>query len=225
MSDRLDAVRTAARQRGLRALLVSTPANTYYLTGFRALTYTRPVLLALTDDPVLIIPELEAAHARQRSRVRDIRTYSDLQLGGLGGKSPLHLALDLAVEVLRAQAIKQAVGFEPGGLTYEGHAYLHEIFPHLRPVGVVLHGRRVYLGVAEDGTVGSDYGDPGIDAGAEPLDQLIDVGLRGLVVEKRTHGIRHNICLRAEVGFGVGPHVGIDLADDVDAQRREGGDN
>src|SRR3990170_4665956 len=100
MTDRLHAAFGAARERGLQALLVSAPANTYYLTGFRAVTYTRPVILVLTEEPVLVIPELESTHAQARSHVRDIRTYSDL---GLGGKSALHLALDLAVDVLRGQ--------------------------------------------------------------------------------------------------------------------------
>src|SRR3970282_805728 len=88
MTDRLHAALGAARERGLQALLVSAPANTYYLTGFRAVTYTRPVILVLTEEPVLVIPELESNHATARSHVRDIRTYSDLGLGGPGGKEP-----------------------------------------------------------------------------------------------------------------------------------------
>ncbi len=143
MSDRLHVVYAAARERGLNALLVSAPANTYYLTGFRAVTYTRPVILILTEEPVLVIPELESSHAQTRSRVRDIRTYSDLQLGGLGGKSPLHLALDLAVHVLRAQGVKQAVGFEPAGLTYEGYAYLREASCKVQPVGGLVEAPRM----------------------------------------------------------------------------------
>ncbi len=126
MSDRLDAVRGATARRHLKALLVITPANSYYLTGFRAVTYSRPVILVVTESPVLIIPELELTHAQARSRVSDIRTYSDAGLGGYGGKSPLHLALDLVVEVLKAQGISRRIGFEPTGLTFEGHAYLRE---------------------------------------------------------------------------------------------------
>lgn len=143
MSDRLQAVFGVARQRGLHALLVSTPANTYYLTGFRAVTYTRPIVLVLTEAPVLVIPELESTHAQTRSRVEDIRTYSDLQLGGLAGKSPLHLAIDLAIDVLQAQGVKQAVGFEPSGLTYEGYAYLREAYSRARPVGGLVEELRM----------------------------------------------------------------------------------
>lgn len=143
MSDRLDAAYTAARQRGLGTLLVSTPANTYYLTGFRAVTYSRPVILVLTDTPVLILPELEATHARARSRVQDIRTYADTALGGLGGKSPLHLALDLAVEVLRAQALTVPVGFEPSGISFEGHAYLRAGYGVLEPAPGLVEQQRL----------------------------------------------------------------------------------
>ena len=143
MTDRLHAALGAARERGLQALLVSAPANTYYLTGFRAVTYTRPVILVLTEEPVLVIPELESTHAQARSHVRDIRTYSDLGLGGLGGKSPLHLALDLAVDVLRGQGVKQAAGFEPAGLTYEGYAYLREASSKVQPVGRLVEEQRM----------------------------------------------------------------------------------
>lgn len=144
MADRLDAARSAVVQRNLKALLVSTPANSYYLTGFRAVTYSRPVILALTEAPVLIIPELEATHAQARSRVPDIRTYSDAGLGGYGGKSPLHLALDLAVEVLQAQGVTKAVGFEPSGLTFEGHAYLREALGRgLEPAGGIVEKQRM----------------------------------------------------------------------------------
>src|SRR3972149_3129421 len=122
----------------------SAPANPYSLTGFRAVTYTRPVILVLTEEPVLVIPELESTHAQARSHVRDIRTYSDLGLGGLGGEAPPHPpALGLAVDVLRGQGVKQAAGFEPAGLTYEGYAYLREASSKVQPVGRLVEEQRM----------------------------------------------------------------------------------
>jgi len=141
--DRLASVYASVRERGLRALLVSTPANTYYLSGFRAVTYSRPVLLVLAEDPVLVVPELEAAHARARARVPEVRIYSDLHLGGLRGKSPLHLALDLAVEVLRERGLTQGVGFEPAGLTYEGYSYLRDAVGEVQPSGGLVEAARM----------------------------------------------------------------------------------
>ena len=144
MTDRLETVYRSVRDAGLEALIVSTPANTYYLTGFRAVTYSRPVVVVLTASPVLVIPELEAAHAQVRSRVRDIRTYADTGLGGLAGKHPLHLALDLTIEVLRSQEVRGPIGFEAGGLTFEGYAYLREHAPwELQPTRRLVEAPRM----------------------------------------------------------------------------------
>src|SRR4030067_1141439 len=63
-------------------MVLALPANPHYLPVFRAVPYPRPVILVLTEEPVLVIPELESTHAQARSHVRDIRTYSDLGLGG-----------------------------------------------------------------------------------------------------------------------------------------------
>jgi len=110
---------------GVDAMLVLAPANTYYLSGFHAVTYSRPIAVIVGDDPVLIIPELEEAHARAHSVIPTIRTYSDLGLGGLDGKSTFQLAMDLCVDVLRELALqKRRVGFEPTTVTVDGHAYL-----------------------------------------------------------------------------------------------------
>jgi Xaa-Pro dipeptidase len=150
MTDRLETVYRSVRDAGLEALVVSTPANTYYLTGFRAVTYSRPVVVVLTASPVLVIPELEAAHAQARSRVREIRAYADTALGGLTGKHPLHLALDLTIEVLRSQEVRGPVGFEAGGLTFEGYAYLREHAPwELQPTRRLVEAPRMVKDAGE----------------------------------------------------------------------------
>ena len=113
------------RQAGVDALIVLAPANTYYVSGFRAITYSRPVLVVVTDHPALIIPELEESHARLRSAIRTIRTYSDMGLGGLTGRSTFQLAIDLTVDVMRDLGLHgKRVGFETTSFTVDGHAYL-----------------------------------------------------------------------------------------------------
>ncbi|HEV8355109.1 MAG TPA: Xaa-Pro peptidase family protein [bacterium] len=122
---RIDDVMRAVHDAGLDALLVLTPANTYYVSGFRAITYSRPVMVVLSDDPVLIIPELELSHAAERSVIPRIRTYSDMALGGLSGKSTFQLAADLCVETMRDGGLRgRQVGFEATGITADGLAYL-----------------------------------------------------------------------------------------------------
>ncbi len=142
---RVEVVLRDVRDAGLDALLVSTPANTYYVSGFRAVTYSRPILVVVADRPVLIVPELELAHARQRSRIADIRSYPDAGLGGLEGRSPLQLALDCAADVLRELDLQgRRVGFEAGGLSVEGHGYLAERWDHpLVPVRGLVERRRM----------------------------------------------------------------------------------
>src|SRR5207302_1539086 len=98
MSIHLDAVLADVHDAGLDALLVSTPANTYYVSGFRAITYSRPVLVVASDSPLLLIPELEVTHARATSVIPAIRTYADTGLGGLRGKSTLQVAIDHCVD-------------------------------------------------------------------------------------------------------------------------------
>lgn len=122
---RIDKVQAAVRDAGFDGFIISTPVNTYYASGFRAIIYSRPVLVLVSDKPALIIPELEETHARQRSVIQDIRTYSDMALGGLAGKSTLQLAIDLLIDVLRERELEgRHVGFEPAGFTVEGYNYL-----------------------------------------------------------------------------------------------------
>lgn len=122
---RLERMQRELNGLGVDAMLVLAPANTYYLSGFHAVTYSRPIAVLVCDDPVLVIPELEEAHARERSVISRIRTYSDLGLGGLDGKSTFQLAMDLCVELLRELELQERrIGFEPTNLTVDGHMYL-----------------------------------------------------------------------------------------------------
>jgi Xaa-Pro dipeptidase len=125
VEQRLERMQRELRGLGVDAMIVLTPANTYYLSGFHAVTYSRPVAVLVADEPALIIPELEETHARERSVISRIRTYSDLGLGGLDGKSTFELAMDLCVDVLREAELQgRRVGFEPTGMTVDGHTYL-----------------------------------------------------------------------------------------------------
>ncbi len=122
---RIDSVMQVVRDAGVDALLVLTPANNYYVSGFRAITYSRPVMVILCENPVLIIPELEHSHALERSTIRELRTYSDMALGGLSGTSPFQLAADLCVNTMRESSLRgRRIGFEPAGVTVDGYAHL-----------------------------------------------------------------------------------------------------
>ena len=80
---RLERARAAMRQQGVDALLVGPSADLRYLTGYHALPLERLTLLVVPADgePVLIVPELEAARARDSGadRLAQLRTYSEVE--------------------------------------------------------------------------------------------------------------------------------------------------
>lgn len=145
ISTHLDRVLADVHDAGLDALLVSTPANTYYVSGFRAITYSRPVLVVVGEPPVLILPELEATHAQATSVIPAIRAYADTGLGGLHGKSTLQVAADHCVDVMRECGLRgRRVGFEPGGFSVDGYAYLSEAWGNpLVPIRGLVEARRM----------------------------------------------------------------------------------
>ena len=83
----LERLRSRAREHGLDGLLVFTPANLQYLTGFHSNAYSRPLTLLLpaAGDPVLLVPRLEEAQARQLTRVADVRSYVEWEAGSRAG--------------------------------------------------------------------------------------------------------------------------------------------
>jgi Xaa-Pro dipeptidase len=61
---------------GLAAALITAPANQTYLTGFRALLYSRPIiLLVFPHSTALIVPALEEVHARDEAGVDEVIAY------------------------------------------------------------------------------------------------------------------------------------------------------
>ncbi|UQZ35264.1 peptidase M24 family protein [Paenibacillus sp. PK3_47] len=64
---------------GLQALLVTDPKHVYYLTGFASNPHERflGLLLIRGEEPVLIVPALDAEAAHAASKVTTILTHSD----------------------------------------------------------------------------------------------------------------------------------------------------
>lgn len=63
-------------QEGVTAAVVMLPDHQYYLSGFKAIMYSRPIFLII--DPVeatIIVPGLEELHAQQHAHVDTIKVY------------------------------------------------------------------------------------------------------------------------------------------------------
>lgn len=73
-----EALRAALRQRGAVAFLTLDPDQQTWLTGFRALVYSRPIALVVgLERTMLIVPELEERHARAQAQVDCVKAYNE----------------------------------------------------------------------------------------------------------------------------------------------------
>jgi len=63
-------------QNGLAACLITNPDDQYYLSGFKAIIYSRPIDLVISGDEIsLIVPGLEEVHAREEASVDHLMVY------------------------------------------------------------------------------------------------------------------------------------------------------
>lgn len=119
MSVTLQALERSLAGQGLDALLVTDPKHVYYLTGFASNPHERflGLLLAKGEEPVLIVPALDAEAARAASSVGNILTHSDTdnpylllqsKLGSKTGKLGIEKEY---MTVARSEALAAAVPF------------------------------------------------------------------------------------------------------------------
>ena len=104
-----------ARDR-IGAAVVLSPANQTYLVGFRALLYSRPIVLIVGPElTTLVVPGLEEAHAREVAAVDELLVYHEHPAGG-----PWKDSVDCLDETLAQLVPGRQVGIElatcPAGL-------------------------------------------------------------------------------------------------------------
>ena len=99
----VEALRSKLREHGAAGFLTLDPDQQTWLTGFRALIYSRPIVLFVgLERSMLIVPELEARHARERARVNCVKCYNERPGAEMAG-SHVEL-LDALLDVLPAGA-------------------------------------------------------------------------------------------------------------------------
>lgn len=75
---RLNAFRTKMSNNGVDVALLWDPDNEYYLSGFKAITYSRPIVYVIDERKAqYIIPALENDHARQNAVADDFFVYHE----------------------------------------------------------------------------------------------------------------------------------------------------
>ncbi|MGN7358538.1 M24 family metallopeptidase [Paenibacillus sp. SAF-054] len=79
MNNRMKQLEQSMNDKGLDSLLVTDPKHVYYLTGFASDPHERflGLLLVQGEEPLLIVPALDAEAASAASSVKNILTHSD----------------------------------------------------------------------------------------------------------------------------------------------------
>lgn len=145
--ERIQRIRKAMGESGVDTLVLFKAENTFYVSNWNAVIYSRPVIITLGVDqePCLIVPRLREGHAKEESRVKDIRVYHKIRIT----RAPAGMASDpmvLLKEVLEEQnATKGNIGIEGDYLTAAMSDELRELLPRASFVDIAGSLRRLRM--------------------------------------------------------------------------------
>ncbi len=87
-SHRIEHFRRYMEEHDIALCVVTAPDDQYYLSGFKAIVYSRPIDLVISPERLtLIIPALEEAHARDEAAVGELMVYYEHPERADGGKA------------------------------------------------------------------------------------------------------------------------------------------
>lgn len=114
-AQRLAEFRDYMKAKELDLVVVSSPENQYYLTGFRALMYSRPIMTVLTQQAIsIIVPGIEEQHAREEARVDEVHVYYEHPERT---KENEKTGFDLLQKIVSGSKLRR-IGIEDGFATY-----------------------------------------------------------------------------------------------------------
>lgn len=116
-SHRIEAFRRFMEERDLALCVITAPDDQYYLSGFKAVVYSRPIHLVIAPEQIsLIVPALEEEHARAEAAVEELLVYYEHPERAGDGKSPV-AHLDRILDRLpRGSLVGVQAGSMPLGL-------------------------------------------------------------------------------------------------------------
>ena len=119
-------------EKGARLSLIWEPDNQFYLSGFRAISYSRPIVTVIGEELAeMIVPGLEELHASEKAQVDKLYVYHeqlsfrDKEISYLG-----HLGL-----LLKKYPAGSRVGVELASLPANAYIYLKEFGFELIDIG------------------------------------------------------------------------------------------
>ncbi|WP_019412891.1 Xaa-Pro peptidase family protein [Paenisporosarcina sp. TG20] len=90
---RVDRLRDIMQEKQVDLTIIMNFENQYYFSGLKAITYSRPIVLAIDAEQMsLIIPSLEESHAKEMTNADQLFVYHEtLMQDGNGGSHLEHL--------------------------------------------------------------------------------------------------------------------------------------
>jgi Xaa-Pro dipeptidase len=138
-AEAIDQLQQRARSQDAAGLLILSPINVRYLTGFYSSAYSRPLglLVPAEGTPVLLIPHLEAEQARQMTEGIEVRDYVEWASGSRAGGALLAEWQALLLEVLGERGLAgPRLGVEWSALNVERDQALRAALPGPAPIDV-----------------------------------------------------------------------------------------
>jgi len=76
MNNKVQELRSYMEEKNIELSLILNSENQYYISKFKAIIYSRPIILGVTKDRTfLIVPQLEEEHAKSSSNIDEIYVY------------------------------------------------------------------------------------------------------------------------------------------------------
>ncbi|WP_217696967.1 Xaa-Pro peptidase family protein [Bacillus sp. MRMR6] len=141
MTKRLEIFRKFMNEKQVRLSVIWEPDNQYYLSGFRAISYSRPIVTLISEELIdLIVPGLEELHAGEKAIADHLYVYYEqIDKGHLETSYRDHLT-----PLLKKYPSGTKVGVELGVLPANVYLYLKEFGFELVDVGQkVIHMRSI----------------------------------------------------------------------------------
>lgn len=78
ISGKISKARIWMKENKVESLIVTNPAHQFYLSGFKAFIYSRPIILVIDqEETVFILPGLEEQHAKAEAKVDRLYVYHE----------------------------------------------------------------------------------------------------------------------------------------------------
>lgn len=129
---RLETLRGFMSEKQIELSLIWEPDNQYYLSGFRAITYSRPIVTLISHEQTeLIVPGLEEVHAARKANVDKLYVYYEQ----IDMRHREVSYLDHLSKILKKYPSGTSLGVETGVLPSSVYLYLKEFGFKLVDIG------------------------------------------------------------------------------------------